>query len=308
MSRKPANAPNELYVSCRPQRPPEPFCVPSGETCLLQACGLVGDETVPVLKCYADLAPEPARDLAGNEIVLSAESPAALVGLPGNYKLDVAALPTDRCVHITQECGEAGSPFDAALLACLDEIKDLLVQDNKPAIIQGLAHTETCAPAWIVYPCNDAGGYDFENGVVYTIDPATGATETIEMSATFNPGAAPAEKTDKEDLTPFTIDGPAAAQPVADVFAAALAASATTAFSVEGSDIALEDMAECGSFTIATKDGRPGIVLNGDTDNPVAAWSDTDGVNTANTIEVLEDCSALVIICVKKDYAPAKGA
>lgn len=178
----------------------------------------------------------------------------------------------------------------------------------KPAIIDGLIHRETCLPAWVVYPCDGAGGYDYSSPTVYTIDPETGEATETTMSATFSPGAQPDAEIDKEDLTPLSVVGPQDAASVSLLFDEALAASSVTAFSEEGSDITEADVAECGTFSIATKDGRPGIVLNGDTANPVASWSDPDGVNMANTFEVLDGCEVLVIFCARKKYIPSKTA
>lgn len=109
----------ELYVSCRPQRPPSPFCVRPGKSCLLQACGLAVGQSVPILKSYGgDGACEPARDLAGNLVELIAERPAVLITLPGNYKLDVSSLAEDPCVYITEDCFDRdGAPLDAAPFA-----------------------------------------------------------------------------------------------------------------------------------------------------------------------------------------------
>ena len=112
---------------------------------------------------------------------------------------------------------------------------------------------------------------------------------------------------DKEDLTPLRIDGPAAAAPVSTLIADALAASAVTAFSQAGDAIAAVDVLECGTFNIATMDGKPGLVIDGHADFPVASWSDHEGVNGLTTVEVLAGCSALALVCAKKEYTPTKA-
>ena len=126
------------------------------------------------------------------------------------------------------------------------------------------------------------------------------------VAATFTPGRVPDAEYDKEDLTPFKIVGPATAQDVTAIFNAALAASTVTTFSQEGSAITADDIAEAGVFNIATTNGHQGIVINGDTDNPFASWSDPDGVNMGNTFEVLDGCEALVTFCALKKFTPAK--
>lgn len=104
----------ELYVSCAPQRPPRNFCVEPGTACVLAACGLAPDQVVPVQKVYGpDLLCEPARDLGGAVLALTRDRPTIVVSLPGNYKLDVAALSVDPCVRITEQCITAA---DAAAL------------------------------------------------------------------------------------------------------------------------------------------------------------------------------------------------
>lgn len=126
------------------------------------------------------------------------------------------------------------------------------------------------------------------------------------MAQTFTPGTPPAQVPDKENLTEFQIIGPAAAQPLDTIIVDAIAASAVTAFSVEGSAITPEDVKEMGSVFIGTKDGRPGIVINGDTDNPVASWEWDGGIGGLDTIEILDGCEVRALVCAIKMYVPAK--
>ena len=135
---------------------------------------------------------------------------------------------------------------------------------------------------------------------------STTETETIPMGQKFTPGTPPAQVPDKENLTEFQIVGPAAAQPLDTIIEDAIAASAVTAFSIEGSDIAPVDVKECGSVYIATKDGRPGIVINGDTENPVASWEWDGGISGLDTVEILDGCEVRTLVCAIKMYTPAK--
>ena len=198
--------------------------------------------------------------------------------------------------------------FGAAGMLCPGLAIDAVpILPSKPLIVSGgLAHRITCLPVWIEFPCDGMGGYDYSCPTFYTTDPETGQATETEMSATFNPGAAPEAETDKETLTGFSIEGPAAAQPLDTIIADALAASAVTDFSIEGSAITAEDIKECGTLTIATKDGRRGIVVNGDTDFPVASWTWDGGIGGLDTVEVLEGCEALALACAKKNFIPTK--
>ena len=275
----------ELYVSCRPQRPPQGFCVRPEKACILQACGLAPGQSVPVLKCYGDDQSEPARGIDGALIAVTAEKPTVIVDLPGNYKLDVSALTPDPCVYITEQCVDVDAlpparPCDTATYAPLS----------------GYAENDTgaCLPLYLRVSC--AG-----EECVY-LDP-----ETKEWTMALNPIAAPkpsednCEKyvarfvavdstsgvTDAASLLQFVLDNTPGDNEYPTLGPVDLATDTVVAVTLmprpeDGEDMVLVDGIEQGGFS-----------FNAETDGD---WSDVE----ATTIEIPDPCNFVASVCVKR--------
>lgn len=142
--------------------------------------------------------------------------------------------------------------------------------------------------------------YDLENGWV-EINPSE-----HDLSQSFSTGYSTDPKTDKENLTPYSIDGPFAALDLNTIIDDLLAASLNTDFDQAQMPIEAADVKECGSVTVATKDGHKGIVINGDSAYPLSSWTWNGGISGLDTIEILDGCSVWVTACAEKEYTPVK--
>lgn len=294
MATKPV-VPGLCYDSDASRPGPWVTTVHDGETCILTACGLKPGEEFGVFKHVAGMSC-PAKLIDGSPAILSAESCVLVLSVPGKYELVPRWDPTSRVVV---EC------------LCMDNGAVPLTTPsapvNKPQIIDGLTTLDGCAPAWIEIPCGADGRFDQASAVAYTVDTETSQIVEIPMSQTVGVGAAPQPQPDKENLSPFSIVGPAAAQPLNDIIDAALAASLNTDFDKAGVPVTADDIKECGSITIMTKDGSQGIVIAGDTANPVASWTWSGGISGLDTIEVLDGCEVWANACAETTYIPAKA-
>ena len=96
-----------------------------------------------------------------------------------------------------------------------------------PKCVYGFTHKETCLPAWIEYPSDCAGGYDYSSPTVYTTDPETGAameTSMIEIEGNPGGGSAPAKPITLDIALPPRVAGDSGT--AADLIAEAIATGA----------------------------------------------------------------------------------
>lgn len=278
----------ELYVSCRPQRPPKAFCVEPGKACLLQACGLAPDQTVPVLKSYGGDQCEPARDLIGNLIILTAEKPSAVVGLPGNYKLDVSDLSEDPCVYITEECLDAAGGLAYSTAFCTR------------SLVPGTGLVEvgadgTCWPVYFVYDCI-TGAVD-----CVRLDP-----ETKEMTMALKPIPAPTgEETCEKYPTRFVaVDSTSGVTDLAGLVAFAAANDPGDGeYPTLGPVDPAADKVIAVTLSPRPEDGADMVLVDGVQQGGYQFNAVTDGDYSdvsATALEVPEPCNFIVTVCFMK--------
>lgn len=152
----------------------------------------------------------------------------------------------------------------------------------------GYAENDTgdCLPVVAQVECRDGAlitpyplGYINQAGVF------TMALQTFPVSA-------PANICERADVLPLTVVGPAAAQDYTALLTAALAAN-PAAYPSYGPVLATDTV-------LAVNGNEPSggaILFNG---TEVSGFSDPDGVNMANTVEVPDGCTLIITFCVQQ--------
>lgn len=184
----------------------------------------------------------------------------------------------------------------AELLCCMVEALGEAAEPipPKPLTQGGLVDCTTGLTAWIEYPCDGAGGYDYSSPTVYTIDPETGeATETTMLEVTTSAANAGAEICETLDCQ-VTI---------------------TEAFEGTAADIiadALDLGKEFPTYGAPTEDDA--IALTGTAAGPMTyggftgdTVKDTDGVTDSTPIVITADClPATFNVCFRKCLSAAE--
>lgn len=118
------------------------------------------------------------------------------------------------------------------------------------------------------------------------------------MAAQIHPGQ---DKTPcierKLDLGSHFLCGPLSFSNMTALYEEVAAETTVVAFPT-GESLSYSEFQAFGTISLVTADGKAGIVLNGESANPVASFEDSEGVYTMTSVEILDGCCAWVNICI----------